>query len=94
MYKTPLFKEWRFIILLWPLASQVLQGDREIPTVLSAVCPGWLSLCGPLLGGCSCRASAVLRACRSTSSSRYITGAFYIAICVPIDRLIYFYNLH
>lgn len=92
-YKTPPRLEWRFIIPFRPLASQVLQGDRDSFTVLFAVCPGWLSLCGPLLGGCSCRASAVLRAYRSTSSSRYITGAIYRAIHIPIERLIYFYNL-
>lgn len=47
--------EWRLMILLWPLASQVLQNGNNSLTVLCAVCPGWLSLFGPLLGGCSCR---------------------------------------
>jgi hypothetical protein len=45
------------------------------------------------VGGCSCRASAVLRAGRNLSSSRYITGTPLIAIDVPFSITFAFIEL-
>src|SRR5579859_2843598 len=44
-------------------------------------------------GGCSCRVSAVLRAGRIFSSSRYITGTLLIAIRLPFVRVFIFREL-
>jgi hypothetical protein len=86
--KAPLRKEWRLAVLRWSLASQVL-GARwwRPPSLLQTVPAGMPFMEGRSLAICSCRVPAVL-GWRIVSSSRYITGAYLLAIPVPfIKRL-------
>ena len=81
--------EWRFVSLRWSLASQQIMGGgyfhRAFYRLSRPVCR--------FVDGCSCRASAVLRAGRILSSSRYITGTLLIAIDGPFPIVFAFIKL-
>jgi hypothetical protein len=95
-HKTPLqMEEWRFAVLRWSLASQIMWWTAVFSTVPTA--------------GCPCRSFPFQRAALFAdalagrllffglagrfSSSRYITGTLVVAIRVPFVRVLCFNNL-